>query len=1375
MAVLGGLIGDSPGLVAVRTQVEQFLRRQSGSRRFPPVLILGETGTGKGLLARAMHDTGPRAHGPFVALNCAAIPETLLEAELFGFEQGAFTDARHAKAGLFQTAHRGTLFLDEIALLPESLQAKLLTVLEDRAVRRLGSTRSEAVDVWIVAATSEEMKPGARHRRLREDLFHRLAVVTFQLPALRERDRDIITLAEYFLARTCADYGLAPKRLTEDAGAALLAHRWPGNVRELANMMERVALLSDTPVVAADSLELGPPRGQRTARPHTDDVSALSVPEAPSLRRAVGEIEQARICAALTETGGNISRAATRLGITRNTLRYRLKKYGLEAPYRPIEPPAPAAPASVEGEPAPLPAVHVQWDRRYVAVLRADFVAASEAGRLPDTGPVLETLLDKIYTFGGQIEEVSPRGLVAGFGLEPVEDAPRRAAHAALAIRRILAHGLGGLPEFPGVRVGLHVGEVMVGRLGRAARLDHEFKREAWTLLEAFMRNAEPGTILLSDATRPFLERRFVVVPSGDGAGGEVYRLEGVEQTGLGLGDQHTPFVARGRELEQLAQALERAKTGHGQVVAVLGEAGVGKSRLLWEFVNSQCGRDSLILISSGASHGQATPYLPVIDLLKRYFRIEPRDDAGRLEERVTEKFRSLGPALSPARSAILSLLDVAPDDSQWLSLDPSQKLRRTLDAVKLLLLEESRIQPVLLVVEDLHWIDSKTQAVLDTLIDGLASHRVLLLVSYRPEYEHGWVNKSCYAQLRLDPLSPGSARVLLDCLMGGNEAAAALKADLIERTGGNPFFLEESVQALVETGVLVGTRGTYRVTRSTAEIRIPDTIQAVLAARIGRLPPEDRKLLHTAAVIGLEVPLALLRRVADLEEEPLRAGLLRLQRSEFLHETGLVPETRYAFKHALGHEASYAGLLQDRRNLHVRIMEAIEHSYGNRLAEHADRLAYHAARGEVWDKALAYSRQAGAKAAERSAYQEAVVCFEQALAALTHMPESREALEQGIDLRIELRNSLFPRAEFGKIFEHLREAEALTQQIGDRGRLGWVSFYKAAHFWNVGNPDRVLDPARRALAVAHTGGDLALQIVTTVRLGQAYLTLGEYREARKCFLSNIQLIEGDLVRERFGEAWLPSVFSRCWLVQLLGECGEFAEGIARGIEGLRIAEMVDHPHSIIGACRALGLCYLRKGELDAAIRFLERGVELCREARVLTARAALASYLGYAHVLSGRPARGLQLLEQGTALDASTGEGSGYAYHLVHLSEAYRLAHRVEEAVRSARQALDFARDHHQPPQQAWALWGLAEIDSHREPAYIEEAEASYRQAMSLCDELGMRPLVAHCHLGVGKLHVRTGKRREAREHLVTATAMYREMDMRFWLEQAEAALNCF
>ena len=322
MNSLAELLGESPGIAAVRQKIGQLLQRQTDARRLPPILIQGETGTGKGLLARAIHAAGPRRDGPFVDVNCAAIPETLLEAEMFGFERGAFTDARQAKVGLFQAAHRGTIFLDEIGLLPEALQAKLLKVIEEQAVRRLGSTRSEPVDVWILAATSEDLAAAARERRFREDLYHRLAVVPVQLPPLRERGRDILLLAELSLARACADYQLPPKEFDAAARAALLAYRWPGNVRELNNVIERVALLSEESLVTADVLGL-------PQAPLAEPAEASREETPVSLQEAVGNAERAQLLEALRQTNWNVSRAAARLGISRNTLRYRIERYGL--------------------------------------------------------------------------------------------------------------------------------------------------------------------------------------------------------------------------------------------------------------------------------------------------------------------------------------------------------------------------------------------------------------------------------------------------------------------------------------------------------------------------------------------------------------------------------------------------------------------------------------------------------------------------------------------------------------------------------------------------------------------------------------------------------------------------------------------------------------------------------------------------------------------------------------------------------------------------------------------------------------------------------------------------------------------------------------
>ena len=300
-----------------------------------------------------------------------------------------------------------------------------------------------------------------------------------------------------------------------------------------------------------------------------------------------------------------------------------------------------------------------------------------------------------------------------------------------------------------------------------------------------------------------------------------------------------TRFVGREEDLEQLRQALARASAGHGQIVAIVGEPGVGKSRLVWEVTHSPRTHGWLVSQAGSVSYGKATPYLPVVDLLKTYFEVDDRDDARKIRERVTGKLLALDEALKSSLSAILALLNAPVEDASWHALDPPQRRQRTLDSLKRLLLRESQAQPLLVIFEDLHWIDSETQALLDSLVESLPTARFLLLVNYRPEYQHGWGSKTYYTQLRLDALPPESANELLLALFGTDATVEPLKPVLIARTGGNPLFLEESVRTLMETGDLVGERGASRLARPIDAIQVPATVQAVLAARIDRLEPE--------------------------------------------------------------------------------------------------------------------------------------------------------------------------------------------------------------------------------------------------------------------------------------------------------------------------------------------------------------------------------------------------------------------------------------------------------------------------------------------------------------------------------------------------------
>jgi tetratricopeptide (TPR) repeat protein len=1009
-------------------------------------------------------------------------------------------------------------------------------------------------------------------------------------------------------------------------------------------------------------------------------------------------------------------------------------------------------------------------------------------------------MMDAVHRYEGTVNQVLGDGIMALFGA-PIahEDHALRACYAALALQSAIRASAEEVRRQHGMilqlRVGLNSGEVVVRAIGNDLHMDYSAVGQHTHLAARMEQLATPGTILLTAATLRLVEGLVRVnalgaVPvKGLTEPVEVYELSGA--TALRRRFQATAshgltrFVGRQHELETLQQTLSQAVGGHGQVVAVVGEAGVGKSRLVYEFLRSHHTQGWLRLESASVSYGKATPYFPVIELLKRYIHLDERDEPRTIRSRVTGHIFTLDDTLQEAIPALLALLDALPADSPFLTLDPPQRRQRTLVALKRVLLRESQVQPLLLVFEDLHWIDTETQALLDSLLDSLPTARLLLLVNYRPEYQHGWGHKTYYTQLRLDPLPPASAIDLLQALVGDGASLEPLKRLLIERTAGNPFFLEESVRTLVETGVLVGEPGAYRLGMALPTIQVPATVQAVLAARIDRLPPEEKRLLQTAAVIGVEVPFALLQAIAELPEADLHRSLAHLQAAEFLYEASLFPELAYTFKHALTHEVAYSGLLHERRRaLHARIVEALEALVGEgpygpaptqsrqRVAEQVERLAHHALRGEVWDKGLAYSRQAGEKAMARSAYREAVGYFEQALSALPHLPEQRALREQAIDLRLALRSALFPSGDSERILGYLREAETLAAALDDPRRLAHIAGFLSVHFRNIGAYDQAIAAAQRALALATASEEVVLQALANQRLGLTYQSQGDYRRAIDCLRQSVASLPGAQRRERLGQANVPSVQSLAYLAVCYGELGLFAEGRVLGEEGLQIAETVAHPSSLMWALYGIGLLALCQGDLPQALPLLERAMGICQEADLLLFVPRVAASLGTAYTLSGRVADAVALLTQAMAQTRGTDMAGFQALCSLPLGEAQLLADRPEEAQALAEQALALTRAHQELGNQAYALRLLGNIAARRQPPDGEPAGAYYRQAQALAGALGMRPLVAHCSLGLGTLYGRMGRVDPARAELTAAIALYRAMHMTFWLPQAEAAL---
>jgi len=1039
----------------------------------------------------------------------------------------------------------------------------------------------------------------------------------------------------------------------------------------------------------------------------------------------------------------------------------------------------------------------LEGERKQVTVLFADLKGSMEllADRDPEEAraildPVLERMMEAVHRYEGTVNQVMGDGIMALFGA-PIahEDHAVRACYAALRMQEAIKRYAAEVRRSDGVlvhiRIGVNSGEVVVRSIGSDLRMDYTAVGQTTHLAARMEQMAMPGSIVVSAETLRLAEGWVQVEPLGPvpvkglaepvevyevtGAGPVRTRLQASAARGL------TRFVGRDRELETLRAALEQAQGGCGQLVAVVGEPGVGKSRLFHEFLRSHRTHEWLVLESASVSYGKATGYLPLLELLRAYFRIESRDDTRTMREKVAGKALMLDRALEDAIPAVLALFDVLPEESPFRSLEPPERRHQTLRAIKRLLLRESQVQPLLLVFEDLHWIDTETQVVLDSLVDSLPTAPVLLLVNYRPEYRHAWGSRTYYRQLRIDPLARENAQELLQALLGDDRGLQPLTRPLIERTEGNPFFLEECVRTLVETEVLSGARGAYRLTRALQTIQIPVTVQAILAARIDRLGGEDKQLLQTASVIGKDVPFSLLAAISDVADEGLRQALGHLQAAEFLYEASLFPELEYTFKHALTHEVAYGSLLGERRRaVHARIVAALERFQAERLDEHVERLAHHASQAEEWEKAVGYWQRAGERARLHSAYRAAAGCFEQALAANAHLPEGVPRERQAIAARLALRSVLIPLGEFEKIRDHMTLVEHAAAALDDeRSRV--VALAGLAECSRViADHARAVEEITRADAIATRLGNVGLQAEVNFHLALTLRCQGRYRDAVERLRRNAALLEGDPSHDGFGMPSPRLSTSLSWLTWCLAQLGDFEEALRRGTAALTLAESASRARRVAvfpTAAIGMGLAHALRGEHTEAMRILEPALEVCRATELPFFLGWAAGELGWTSALAGDAARGVALLEEAVVHADTLNMMQEQALRVAWLGEAYLLANEVERARATVARALDLARRHGEHGDEAWALRLLGEVAARLDQNV--DAAGHYERAMALSEELEMRPVTSHCHLGLGKLYRRTGKRQEAQEHLTTATTMYREMDMTYWLEKAEVEIG--
>jgi tetratricopeptide (TPR) repeat protein len=996
-------------------------------------------------------------------------------------------------------------------------------------------------------------------------------------------------------------------------------------------------------------------------------------------------------------------------------------------------------------------------------MLRAALVTPSAPESFLETSRSLGLLLDKVRSFGGSIEGRSPTGIAAAFGLDPTEDAPSRAAHAAMAMVKALVRARQDVGAGPEIKVAVHTSQMLVGQGPVASELDLDGRQASLQALAALIDRGAADAVTVSDATAPFLTRgfEFEELEEDAVAYGRAFALVGHGRTGPGQGGGASPFVGRHREIEFLSSRLESSMRGQGQIVGISGEAGIGKSRLTYEFRESLTGKPVTCLEGLCHSYGASIPYLPVLDVLRASCGITDDDSLGAMADKARTNLLEAGMDLLETAPFLLHLLDIEPDSERFATLASDVAKARIFDILRQLVLKKSRRTPLVLVIEDLHWIDRTSEEFLASLAETVPGARLMLVCTYRDGYRPPWMDKSYATQVALQPLAPEESLRILRSVLGTERSRDELDAVIVVKAEGNPLFVEELARTVREQAGLV------------TPMAVPDTIEDVLGGRIDRLAAEDRRLLEVAAVVGKDVQFSIVHAVAGMPTDALRRTFERLKSAEFLYETSLGPEAEYTFKHTLTHEVAYGRLLaSQRRALHAQIADAIERRSPERVSDNVERLAHHAFEGGAWEKAHGYLHQAGTKAFLRCAHREAAVCYERALAALDHMPAAREKTIRAIDLQLNLRSALQPLGEFGRILETLGNAEALARSLGDQPRLGRVVSFLADYSCRMGDHDRALEYGRQALAIAEPLDDLSLRLRSNLYLGQIHYARGDYRTAISFLEWNVAALEGGREREFLGHSQLPSVHARTNLAWCYAELGEFEAAARRGQEGILIAESVDHPYTLANACAGIGSAYARRGDLAAAIPVLERGLELCRSWTLSLWFPRVATSLGEAFVLAGRADEALTLLEQAERQSQMMRVVRGRGPLLTCLAGAYLAAGRRDNAIENARGARELARQHGESGHEAWALRLEGEIALQSDPGELTAAGERLQEALARANDLEMRPLAAHCRAALGRLHLRAGERDDARRHLTGAATLFRELGMTFWLDEVEATL---
>jgi len=1010
----------------------------------------------------------------------------------------------------------------------------------------------------------------------------------------------------------------------------------------------------------------------------------------------------------------------------------------------------------------------IKGERKLVTVLFADVVGFTSISERLDPEEVhqimdgcFNILIDEIHRFEGTINQFTGDGVMALFGA-PIshEDHAQSACYASLSIQRVIEAYGKKLNEERGIdfkmRIGLNTGPVIVGAIGDDLRMDYVAIGDTVNLASRMESIAEPGSVLASTDTHKIAGEFFEFVSLGN------FTLKGKKEPqeafelikkgdvdsriGASVTKGLTRFVGRENSMAALMEAYEKVESGSGQIVGVIGEAGVGKSRLIFELKNRLSQYEHAWLEGRCIHYGSSISYLPILELLRTYFNIKEGDQDFAIKKKMEEKITQLDKRLQSRLAPFQELLSVKMDNEAYLQLEPAVKKLRKFEAITDLLIRASEIKPLVIIIEDLHWMDKTSGEYIQYLIDSLHGTRIMLILLYRPEYTHQWGSKSYYTKIGIDQLGTVSSSKLVKAILEDGEAVPELRQLVLSKAGGNPLFVEEITHSLMENGFIQKKNQAYVLTKKASEIEVPDTIQGIISARLDRVEESLKRIMQVASVIGREFAFRILHSITGMEKD-LKSCLLNLQGLEFIYEKQLFPELEYIFKHALTQEVAYGSLLLKRRKeIHEKIGDVIEDLYAERLEEYYEVLAYHYEKSDNKEKAFKYQDLANQKTVNANAMEDAKRYFYRAMEILDSMPDTPENREQRFSLLLNQWSVFEQLFQMPEYYNLLTRYESIATEIkktelaaGFYACMGGCEFYS-------GSFDRAIRYATKAIELCDFSGDSEYSGLALMCMQACYFYKGNF--------DRVLALKQDVLRvlsEKFNT--INYVRSLNVASATLSFCGRWDEAVADGQNALNVAQEYSDDNMISFAAFSIALAYTWKRDINRAIEYGQMAVEKASTPMYETQAKCI---LARAWCYTGEIQKGIDVLDRHVQLMRTGHVILGEIGWSNVLAESYLLAEEYNKAEQTAKEALAVAKRCGAKNQlgRAHRLIGEVALETNCSNAlpYLEKS-------ITIFKEIKAENELALAYAGLGRFYKKQGNTAQARDYLTTALEIFERL----------------